>query len=76
VLILVAISDSFTIGFVILLARKKLHITMTERVTNVSTKMLFVRPRLVTMLSVHPMETMPRRTIGIIETKSILTMSL
>jgi hypothetical protein len=73
---LVAISDSFTIGFVILLARKKLHMTMTERVTNVSTKMLVVRPRLVTMLSVPPMETIPRSMIGIIETKSILTISL
>jgi hypothetical protein len=73
---LVAISDSFTIGFVMLLARKKLHMTTTERVTNVRTKMLFVRPKLVTMLSVPPMETIPRSIIGIIETKSILTISL
>jgi hypothetical protein len=73
---LVAISDSFTIGFVMLLARKKLHMTTTERVTNVRTKMLFVRPRLVTMLSVPPMETIPRSIIGIMETKSILTISL
>jgi hypothetical protein len=73
---LVAISDSFTIGFVILLARKKLHMTTTERVTNVRTKMLFVRPKLVTMLSVPPIETIPRSIIGIIETKSILTISL
>jgi hypothetical protein len=50
--------------------------TTTERVTSVRTKMLFVRPRLVTMLSVPPMETIPRRTIGIIDTKSILTISL
>ena len=52
VLMLVGISESFTIGLVMLLARKKLHITKTDRVTSVSTKMLGVRPILVTMLSV------------------------
>jgi hypothetical protein len=59
-----------------LLARKKLHMTTTERVTSVRTKMLFVRPKLITMLSVPPMDTIPRSIIGIIETKSILTISL
>ena len=76
VLILVAISDSFTMGLVMLLARKKLHITTTDRVTSVRTKMLGVSPILVTMLSVPPMDTIPRSSIGIMETKSMLTMSL
>jgi len=39
-------------------------------------KMLLARPILLMMLVVPPMETMPRRIIGMVATNSILTISL
>jgi hypothetical protein len=73
---LVAILESLTIGLVMLLARKKLHMTTTDRVMSVMMKMLFARPIFAMMLVVPPIDTIPRRIIGIVATKSILTISL
>jgi hypothetical protein len=63
-------------GLAILLARKKLHMTTTDRVMRVMMKILLASPILWMILVVSPIETIPRRIMGIVATKSILTISL